>query len=154
MTEVTVSDDGKTIAKIIPFIAALTLAPLVLGAPAWGLMWLSEEFNLYFSFVNFIVVLPALAFFFGIPSYIVFGAPAFWLAIRHDGSTAAAALVANTVSIPFIVLCFYLFVEHAEISLLIVLYLFFGSVFAAIWRWFFGKLYRRFAKEGPNAQRN
>ena len=151
MTEKTVDSDEIFTVEIIPFIVALALAPLVLGAPAWGHMMLADEFNLNISFLSFIAVFPAAALPFGTPSYLVFGAPAFWLAIRHGTSTSAAGLAANVVSIPFVAFYFFAFEEHVEIGSVVVIYLLFGSVFATIWGGIFGTIYNRFPKESSNA---
>lgn len=151
MTEQTVDRDEIFTVETIPFIVALALAPLVLGAPAWGYMMLADEFNLNISFLSFIAVFPAAALPFGTPSYLVFGAPAFWLAIRHGTSTSAAGQAANVVSVPFVVLFFFVFIERAQIESILVIYLFFGSIFAAAWGGIFGTIYRWLAKERTNA---
>ena len=135
----------------LAFVLALVLAPLVLAAPAFGLIWLFHQIGFEAQGLIVVLVIPVAAVLFGAIPYLLFGTPAFLLAVRKDFSAATAAFLANLAAAPFFFLVF-LARQGAEDAWAVVgMMLFFGSIAAPIWGGFFGWLYPRLAGARHNA---
>lgn len=129
------------------FIAALILAPLILGVPAWALFALFIKSNADMQGVfNWVVAFTAYSIPFGAPTYLTFGAFFFWRALWHNQSMIIAGLCANLVSIIVVAAGLFLFSAGHDLGSILLMFLVFGSVYSMIWGWFFGLLYHRFTK--------
>ena len=111
----------------IAFLCALVLAPIIV------------------AILGFWALIPLLAPLFGTPTYVLFGAPAFYLALRRSDAgpvaLAVVAFAAHVVSIPAVHL--YVHWADADPGLVEIIFVF-GSVMAPIWGVTFGLLYRVF----------
>ncbi len=133
------------------FVAALVLAPLVLGAPAFGILWMINLLNANPPALFFILSVPVFAVLFGALPYLVFGTPAFIMALRKGRSMPGAAFLANLAAVP-VIFAIFLVKQGAEDAVSSAeLVLFFGSIFAPIWGGFFGWLYDFFGGRSENA---
>lgn len=104
----------------------------------WGSFFLSLFAAPFFvGLIGFIAVIPVFALIFGWPTYLIFGAPAFYLVIRYWGAgtwkTALAGFTANLVSFPFVYLLFGL--DSAQFIAGN------GCLMAPLWGFTFGWLY-------------
>ena len=145
MTEITVVK--KNPVRPLPFALALVSAPLTIGIPAALFLWSGAAANLD---TNAVVVIPficALATVLGAPTYLLFGGPAFWMALRNGFPTAFAGFLANLASLPFVVIYSLVLQGHGEVWTLPSMFLTFGSVFSLLWGWIFGAIYHRFKGE-------
>lgn len=127
MTEITarnVDDEGHEI-RWLPFVGALVSAPFIVAL---------------FGFWAFY---PVFALAFGLPTYVIFGAPLFVLALRWYGPRGWAVLfagsIANLISYPAIAI-----VIDPDVAGFITG---FGLFFAPVWSLAFVWLYRAFACE-------
>ena len=131
--------------KPVAFVAALSLAPLVLGVPCLLLLTLAIALGLELPALFVALLVPVYAVLFGAVPYLLFGTPAFVFALRWRKSLPGAAFLANLVAAPAIFLAF-LIPQGAEDAVAAAgLVLFFGSMAAPIWGGFFEWLYNIFA---------
>ena len=132
--------------KPVAFVAALILAPLVLGAPCLLLLAIAVALGLEIPALFIVLMIPVFAVFFGAVPYLLFGTPAFVFALRRGKSLPGVAFLANLVAAPAVFLAF-LISQGAEDAMAVAgLVLFFGSMAAPIWGGFFGWLYSVFAE--------
>jgi len=119
MTEKTVGLEERLAVRWGAFLLYLIAAPFVIGVS------------------GFVAIIPIFALIYGWPTYLIFGAPAFYLVIRYWGAgiwkTSLAGLAANLVSFPFV----YIFsdLEFAQFLILN------GCLMAPLWGAAFGWLY-------------
>lgn len=147
MTEITANTDRREARSVRPgpFTAALVLAPLSIGLPAWALVWLSTLTEEPLVGPLFLALFPAAALVVGAPTYLLFGGPALWRAIRRGYSAPGSAFLANLVSLPFVTA--YAALMTGDIIATLAIFAFFGSIFAPLWGLIFAALYRRFSGE-------
>ncbi len=130
MTEITVDtvEIGERQVRWLAFIAALIASPITV------------------AILGFWAIVPIFAALLGAPTYMLFGAPAFYLAIRSGKKRVhhflTAGLLAHLVSLPAFAL--YANLTSAGADLLEMIF-FFGCVFAPIWGLVFGLYYCTFA---------
>jgi len=119
MTEITVYMETPLNVRWGSFLLSLFAAPFFVGL------------------IGFIAVIPLFALIFGWPTYLIFGAPAFYFVIRYWGAgawkTGLAGFAANLVSFPFI----YLFFGLDDAQFIVVN----GCLMAPLWGAVFGWLY-------------
>ena len=127
------------------FIGALVLAPLVLGAPCFALLWLAASLEIEVPALLIILAIPVFAVLFGALPYLLFGTPAFVIALRRGTSIPVAAFLANLVATPAVFMVFLIPQGGEDAAAVAGITLFFGSIAAPVWGGFFGWLYHAFA---------
>ncbi|UYV38183.1 hypothetical protein N4R57_03590 [Rhodobacteraceae bacterium D3-12] len=113
--------------SMIAFFAALLLAPLIvgiLGAPLY--------------------LISMLALLFGLPVYLLLGAPVmFWMLCRGERRKSAFAVAGVLLNSTFVI---GLYIAYPDSNGLGIFYLLFGTAFAPIWAATFTALYKRFTR--------
>ena len=142
MTETTADTVTANEVHAVPFIGALIAAPLVIGGPAIGLIWLGSLLPAPPALLMFFLAFPAVATVLGAPTYLLLGGPTFWFTLKSGGSIPGIAFATNLLSLPLIALVTAL--TDAEVLTVLGIYAVLGSIFAPIWGAIFQALYRRF----------
>ncbi len=131
MTEITVENDKLKPhpVNLLWFVISLIGAPIIVAI-----------------FTFWVYFIPVAAVVLGGPSYLLFGTPALWVAVRrHDADpprTAAFAFFANLVSfLPVLAYCHFVLNEPGYALFIVG----FGCFFAPIWGFVFGMLYQAWA---------
>ena len=157
MTEITVETDCHRVPPA-RFLATLVATPLITGIPAFVVIYplILLDVAAYVAPLSLIVAFVAAATVAGAPTYLLFGGPAFYLALRKRGPAAnlvLPALLANLASAPF-VLAWYLVFEGADGGAVLptLVFVALGCVFAPIWGYLFGVVYRRLGGLGVEAR--
>ncbi|MEM9425880.1 MAG: hypothetical protein AAGA06_04175 [Pseudomonadota bacterium] len=147
MTEKTASTVESEGVQLSPFMFALVLAPLTIGLPAWGIVWIAAlaEVSGGLGLLVFIAI-PAVATVLGAPTYLFLGGPAFWFALQRGLSVPLTALSTNFASLPLVAAFFAVQSSQFQIGTMLWLYAILGSVFAPLWGVIFVSLYNRFRK--------
>ena len=129
----------------IAFLAALILAPLTIGLPAFFAIQLGTAANLpaLALFAAFLIVATAL----GAPAYLTFGAVFLWKCISDPEGTDIpfAGIKAHTASMILIAPAILLAPADNKVWL-IVGYFGLGLIFAPLWSAIFGSLCQRFSR--------
>jgi hypothetical protein len=119
---------------------------MTIGLPAMGVIWLAALFPIDAAMVlALIAAFPAVATVMGAPVYLLFGAPALWLAIERGASLPVAGFVANLVALPFVTAV--VAVIDGAPGAAFAIYGLLGSLFAMLWSAIFVGLYQRFSGE-------
>ena len=108
------------------------------GNPCFALLWLIDILNVNPPALLFILAVPVFAVFAGAVSYLLFGTPAFIMALRKDSSVPGSAFLANLAAVPVVFAIFLVNQGPEDAAASAGLMLFFGSIFAPIWGGFFG----------------
>jgi len=131
------------------FIPALILAPLVLCLPAlagFALLYLLGATDNVFALILAVVSFAAAT---GAPTYLTFGAFAFHAALRRGIPLWTAAIAANVISAPVVLIAFRLLGTGWGDALGATVYLIiFGCIFAPLWGVIFEALYDLFVRIG------
>jgi hypothetical protein len=127
------------------FAGALILAPLTVGLPAVGLIWLATLTDSALAGLVMFAIFPAAATVLGAPTYLIFGGPALWFALRTNSSTAFTAFIANLISLPAVGA--FSILTNGEVLGTMTLYAVLGSIFAPLWGAIFALLYEMFSGE-------
>ncbi len=136
----------------LPFVAGLIAAPILVALPFLGMLWLASFAEFRSGGLALIAIFPVAAPIFGAPTYLLFGGPAMWRALRRGGSVSGAAMLANLLSLPFVFLFFLVVGEPDNAWGMIGIYAVLGTLFALIWSLVFLWLYRLFGGEVSDAQ--
>lgn len=127
------------------FAGAAILTSLVPAVPALLILWILVKVQ-----AGAIIIIPAAAIAaagMGAPTYLLFGLPAFALAIRRTGVEHcwAAGLVANLVSAPFVLVFLILFSREpwGGTAFLVGFGCIFAPLWGAIFRWLYGAFTRQ-----------
>lgn len=111
--------------------------------------WIAFAFALFFApfcvalLTFWVYLIPVFAIYFGSPTYLLFGAPVFWLGIRYFNAGAFGQAILGLIAhfISYLPTAAYLEVTGRNPD--IVEFLFnFGCVFAPLWGFAFGFLYQ------------
>lgn len=146
MTETTANVEPRELIKPVAFVAALILAPVAFTAPFAALAMLLDSVSWDNNGLTFLVAIPVAALLFGAVPYLLFGAPAFIIALRKNASTAGAAFGVNAAAFPALWL-FFAVTENANGSVAMASFISgFGCLFAPLWGVVFGQLYDRFTR--------
>ena len=132
------------------FVPALILAPLALAVPAMGVLALSAWLEVGFNPVSIVAFIAVFAAIFGAPTYLTFGAAAFWYAHWRLGPGApfwAFGLGANVASTPAVA-AFYWLTDPSSLATDTAFVVGFGCIFAPLWGGLFGWIYRGFVRKG------
>lgn len=146
MTENTAPSVSEREVQPLPFLFALLLAPLTVGLPAWGLLWLGSQVDAPGVGLLIIAAFPAVAVVLGAPTYLLLGGPAFWFALKRNMSIPLTALSTNFVSLPLVAGLFALLPSAWDIGTTLLVYGGLGSIFAPMWGAIFFNLYNRFRR--------
>ena len=128
------------------FIGALLTVPLVTSLPFAIPMLVSATLDLHLNDAAFVLGFFVVASFFGLPTYLTFGAFMFARALRR-GRTAPlqlvkSGLVAHVLSTPLAFLAL-LIIEPGDALSGGIGFFFFGCIFAPIWSTIFAVLYKK-----------
>ncbi len=147
MTEITANNVPPEGIQPVPFAGALILGPILFTAPFFVAASIFNSVGINHNGLMLIAVIPVAALSLGAIPYLVFGTPAFVIALRKGGSTAGAAFLANLAGTPVIFAAIAIANSTNVAGSSVGLTLFFGSIFAPIWGAMFGWLYRQFARK-------
>lgn len=148
MTEIIERPAGET-PRLGPFLAALILAPLCIALPFAALLWLGAATKS--GGLTLIAALPVAGTVLGAPTYLTFGAAAFWIGLRRGTDALLMGLLANIVSLPFVLGYFVLTSGPSTAAPALQMFGLLGSVFAMVWGATFQGIYHRFTKGGTSA---
>ena len=127
------------------FWSALLLAPLSIGVPSYGLAFLFIAFPDPGLDIGIFLIFPGVAMFVGAPTYLTFGAFAFWKTLSRGHSRpmqlAMAGLIAHFASTPVAALVFFL--TDPDVLGPTLGFLALGLIFAPLWSVIFAALYKR-----------
>lgn len=145
MTEATVFTAKANGPDPVPFLAALIVAPLMIGAPSAAMIYLLSLMSEPPGLIMILLVFPVVATGLGAPTYLLLGGPAFWVSLKNGHSIAPIAFVTNLASLPLVALAFA--VMGGDPMTALAMFGVLGSVFAPLWGAIFQSLYERFSGE-------